>query len=112
MIIGARELEEKLRVFHKTYNLEYLFEKVIYCPQNRLDRMEAFNQGKPERYLYKNDDLAYQREYRLVSWIEMPEDHFIEIGKLESAKIFMASQLRYFIFCLRYKSTIKVKENN
>ena len=109
VIIGARELEEKLRVFHKTHNLEYLFDQVIYCPQNRIDRMEAFNRGKPERYLYKNDDLAYQREYRFVPCIEMPEDHFIRVGQLETARVFMSSQLKDFIFCLGYKTSPKTK---
>lgn len=104
VILGARELEMRIAECCNHFGCDYIFDKVEYCDQNRIDRMQAFNKSAKERFLYKNSDLAYQREYRLAVGIEMPEDHFIRIDKLSNAKIIKADGLKNLIFSISYAS--------
>ena len=77
---------------------------IEYCEQNRLDRMQAFNKSAKERFLYKNSDLSYQREFRLAIAHEIPEDHFINIGKLTNTKIFSTEEIKGIKFSIGYIS--------
>jgi len=108
-IIGARELEARIERCCAEIGTEYIFDKVIYCSQNTIQRMEAFNQGSKERFLYKNKSFEYQREFRLAIAIEMPEDHFIRLGKIESAKVFLSDEICNFGFSIEYKTVLKEK---
>ena len=104
VILGAREVEARITAFCNHLGCEYVFDKVEYCDQNRIDRMQAFNKSAKERFLYKNQDLKYQREYRLAVGIEIPEDHFIKVGKFKSAKVIKSNVLRNLIFSINYTS--------
>lgn len=55
-------------------------------------------------HLYKNSDLAYQREYRLAIGIEMPEDHFIRVGKFSSAQYIESDKLKDLYYNVNYKT--------
>lgn len=110
VILGARELEMRIAECCNHFGCDYIFDKVEYCDQNRIDRMQAFNKSAKERFLYKNSDLAYQREYRLAVGIEMPEDHFIRIDKLSNAKIIKADGLKNLIFSISYASHQKMNK--
>ena len=110
VIISGKELESKILNYCKTNEYDYIFDKVEYCNQNRNDRIEAFRTGSKERFLYKNSDLEYQREYRLVIAIEIPDDHFIRIGKLTSAACIESEKLKDLIFTVNYKSVLKSNE--
>lgn len=107
VIISGSELEEKIRNYCCMNGYDYLFDKVEYCNQNRIDRIESFRTGAKERFLYKNTDLAYQREYRLAIAIEIPEDNFIRVGKLTAAAYIEAEKLKDLIFSVNYKSVSK-----
>lgn len=61
VIISGKELESKILNYCKTNEYDYIFDKVEYCNQNRINRIEAFRTGSKERFLYKNSDLEYQR---------------------------------------------------
>lgn len=104
VIISGGELETKIQNYCGLNGYEYIFGKVEYCKQNRIDRIEAFNTGSKTRFLYKNEDLDYQREYRLAVGIEIPDDHFIRIGKISSTFIMKSEELKDLIFKLNYKS--------
>mgnify|MGYP004511124391 FL=1 len=104
VIISARELEAKIQNYCNYFGYDYIFDKVEYCSQNRIDRIQAFNQSTKERFLYKNNDLAYQREFRLAIGVEIPEDHFITIGKLETAKIIESNKLKDLLISINYIS--------
>jgi len=108
-IISARELEEKIKKYCNAVGAEYVFDKVIYCPQNTIQRIKSFNNGDKERFLYKNKAFEYQREYRLAIAIEIPNDHFIRLGKMDSAKVFATEEICNFGFSLKYK-TVKNEE--
>jgi len=84
-----------------------LFDKIEYCDQNRIDRIQAFNKSAKERFLYKNADLSYQREYRLAIADEMPQDHYVLIGKLNNTKILKAEELRQLKFSIEYLSHMR-----
>lgn len=104
VVICAREIENKIHSYCTTQNCDYVFDAIDYCPQNRIDRIQAFNNGSKERFLYKNEDLAYQREYRFALACEMPEDHFIRIGKLDKVAILETSALSNIKFTINYIS--------
>ena len=72
--------------------------------------MQAFNKCSKERFLYKNSDLEYQREYRLAFGMEMPEDHYINLDPIKSAKIISSKSLKNIIFVIDYKSYKKDEE--
>lgn len=107
VLIGARELEARIQHMCKINEVEYLFDPVSYVPHNSLNKIQSYQQGLKERFLYKDEDLAYQREYRFALAAEMPEDHFINIGKLEGAKTFDVGELRTMRFSIKYESHFK-----
>jgi hypothetical protein len=51
--------------------------------------------------------LAYQREYSLAVGMEMPEDYFIKIGELSTAKVIRADGLKNLMFSISYVSHSK-----
>lgn len=104
VIVDGKELERHINCYCQAKECDYIFDKVEYCEQNRLDRMKAFSNSAKERFLYKNKDLAYQREYRLVIAHEMPIDHFIRIGKLDNVKILSAEDIKGFKLTIGYIS--------
>lgn len=110
VIISAREIEAQVASYCKHFSCDYIFDRVEYCDQNRIDRMQAFNKCSKERFLYKNSDLEYQREYRLAFGMEMPEDHYINLDPIKSAKIISSKSLKNIIFVIDYKSYKKDEE--
>ena len=102
VVISAREIENKIQKYCLSQNCDYVFDAIDYCPQNRIDRIQAFNVSAKERFLYKNEDLAYQREYRLALACEMPKDQFIRIEELNEATILQTSMLRNMKFTIHY----------
>ena len=104
VVLSGKELENRISAYCNAYGYDYLFDKIEYCNQNRLDRIEAFNKCAKERFLYKNADLAYQREYRLAIGIEIPDDHFIRLGPFSSAKYIESEKLKDLYYVINYKS--------
>ena len=77
------------------------FRKIQYVASNYLKKAESYFNPTIDRYFYKDDDLKYQREYRLILACEMPEDHYIKIkpfctehGRAKEACYFDSSILR------------------
>ena len=104
VIVNGKELERYINCYCEKNECDYIFDRVEYCEQNRLDRMQAFSKSAKERFLYKNKDLAYQREYRLVIAHEIPTDHFVRIGKLDNTKILSTEDIKGFKFSIGYIS--------
>ena len=105
VLIGARDLELRVKYYFETEGKEaYVFEPIIYCVCNRLDRIRAFVDGSMNRFLYKDECFSFQREYRIATTKEVPDDHYIRIGILKSAKVFMTHELNEFIFAIEYES--------
>lgn len=110
VMLNGRELENHIQEYCRINGCDYVFDKIEYCEQNRIDRIQAFNKSAKERFLYKNKDLAYQREYRLAIAHEIPEDHFIDIGTMNNTKILKSEQLKGMIFSIEYVSRIISEE--
>lgn len=104
VMINGKELEQHISNYCNKCGCDFVFDKIEYCEQNRLDRMQAFNKSAKERFLYKNSDLSYQREFRLAIAHEIPEDHFINIGKLTNTKIFSTEEIKGIKFSIGYIS--------
>lgn len=104
VLLDAREVEERIEAFCNHFKCQYVFDKVEYCSQNSIDRIQAFNKRSKVRFLYKNSDLEYQREYRLAVGIEIPDDHFVRMGKFCNAKIFKSEVLKNTILSISYAS--------
>lgn len=107
VFISGRELDNRIHSFCNDNGYEYVFDKIEYCDPNRIDRIEVFKRGAKERFLYKNADLAYQREYRLAIGMEIPNDHYIRIGKLTTAKVIETKMLKDLYLVVNYKSSSK-----
>ena len=104
VVIDGNELDEKLSKYRKKYGFDIMFDSVKYCVNNSLDRMQAFNKGIKERFFYKDNDLSYQREFRLVVDREIPDDHYIKIGKVSNATILNSEKLKTIKFTFYYSS--------
>lgn len=100
VILRGRELEIKTNEFVNKNGCDHIFEKIEYCVSNSIDRINDFIDGTHRRFLYKNHDLDYQREYRMVFGMEMPKKNFIEIGKISSAQIVKSNKLKDIMFCI------------
>lgn len=104
VLIQTKELEERIAKYCEIAKVQYIFDEVIYCQQNRIDRINSFNNATIQRFIYKDEDLAYQHEYRLAIDMECPEDHYIRIGKLQNVVSLMAEDLYKIKIDIRYKT--------
>lgn len=88
--------------------IAYEFRKIEYCHQQTKERVEAFVNSSVNRFFYKDEDLAYQNEYRLIFGMSMPEDHKIRLGKFHNnvAKI-KCEDLSNFRMVIPYKLELK-----
>lgn len=94
VIIGAHELDERIKETYKNSGIEYVFEPVRYVTPCSFEKMKGYVKELKDRFLYKDSDLKYQKEYRLVLLTKMPDDHYIRVGKLENACIVESSRLK------------------
>lgn len=96
VIIDAKTLLDGINIYSKEHeNAPFMLCKVNYCESNSKAKAEAYAYGSLERFFFKDNDLSYQREYRLVLNIDMPNDHFIRIPPLhDKAIICKSSDLR------------------
>ncbi len=104
VLISGHRLIDALNKYHDDNGYQQIFGNVEYCKQNRLERINAFEIGSLDRFLFKDEDLAYQREYRLAIMQEIPEDHFIRVGKIEGTHIIESKELPNICFQINYKT--------
>lgn len=104
VVIQTKELDEHIAKYCEMAKVQYIFQEVTYCQQNRIDRINSFNNATIQRLIYKDEDLAYQHEYRLAIDMECPEDHYIRIGKLKNVVSLMAEDLYKIKIDIRYKT--------
>ena len=107
VMISARELERKIAQTCKNSDVDYIFEPVKYVVHNSIEKMIAYANCSNERFLYKDKDFSFQREYRLVVDGELPEDHYIFIDKLNHAKLMDSTKLESLRFSINYISSHK-----
>lgn len=92
VVVGEKFLRQRISEYAETHHVNYIFDAVHYCESNNIDRMLAFGAAKSNRFLYKNEDLKYQREYRLALDMDLPKDHFIRLGNISAAASYIDSR--------------------
>ncbi len=107
VIISSHELIKALNNYHKENGFQQVLGSVRYCKPNTPDRINAFDDGLIERFLYKNEEFSYQRECRLVVMRKIPDDHYICVNKLESSRIIDSKDLSKMSFQISFKFTEK-----
>ncbi len=83
VLVSGPGFRQKINNLINEGKVQAVFGKVKYCEPNTLQRMEAFNTFSAERFLYKDIDLAYQKEYRLAVGKEFVKDNYFNIGSLK-----------------------------
>ncbi len=84
VVMWENELAEKFK--NKFPEDNYYLAPCIYREPNA-EEIENFNKGDVRRFLFKNPDLKYQHEYRILYFDQMPEDHFLNLDKFEQAQV-------------------------
>ena len=102
VIVEAKALIEGLQQYCNDNSCQYILKKVTYCVSNFKEKAEAFANGSTDRFFFKDEDFAYQREYRLVLSREIPDDHFIKISSLKGkATVVKSEQLSNLCLCIK-----------
>ena len=65
-----------------------MFEPIKYVNSVDLSKALSHFNGKIDRFFYKDDDFAYQREYRLCIFDKMPKDHYFYVSQFNSDEAF------------------------
>lgn len=84
VLINGPGFRQKIYSLINEGKVQAIFGKVKYCEPNTLQRMEAYNTFSAERFLYKDIDLAYQKEYRLAVSREFVKGNYFNIGSLKN----------------------------
>ena len=105
VLIEAKALTEAIEKYCKENSCRYNLKNITYCASNYIDKAQAFAKGDIDRFFFKDEDYAYQREYRLIFDRNIPEDHYIRIGSLkEHAVILNSSELSKLHLVLHLKT--------
>ncbi len=108
VLINGIQFRNSIKKYACDNNLNYIFDKVQYCIQNTIQRMRAFENASIERFLYKNEDFEYQREYRLAIDMQIPHDNFIRIDSCEKfAKSLKSNELKNMYLSIGYELEVK-----
>lgn len=104
VIICAKELENKISERYAGLGVQYLFDQVKYVTNNYLEQIKSYQNSSLEHLMFKDEYFSYQREYRLAMGLEMPEDHYIRIAKLDKAKIYDSGRLSDLVLAFEAKA--------
>ena len=94
VMIWGNEFQDRLNKNEVVTNSQYVLDKVEYRELHDFERIKAYSKPDCSRFYFKDKDLEYQREYRLISNRELPQDHFIRIGRLDYARIIETKKLK------------------
>ncbi len=109
VLFGAQTFIENLHRYSDNNNVSFILKKITYCESNYIDKAKAFFNGTSERFFYKDNDLSFQREYRLIFDMPLPADHYINIEPLNTdttrpnARVLKSDQLKELCLCITYK---------
>lgn len=104
VLFEAGKLMQKLEDYSINNNIAYELKRITYCHPNTKQRLEAFANGSVERFYYKDEDLSYQKEYRLIFDMEIPKNNKIKIGLFENnVRKMHCSELSNYTIVINYK---------
>ena len=108
VLLSASSLLTRLKELNALVPIE--FKPVKYVESNSLEKATAHFNGTTDRFFYKDKDLDYQMEYRLVIFDKMPLDNkfhvtpFVDNGTASSeAKIMKSRDLKGIRLFINYK---------
>ena len=105
VLIDGKKFRQAIHKAANDKNLGMVFEKVIYCEPNTLQRIKAFEKGTEDRFLYKDILFEYQKEYRLAANLPSKQDNYYEIGDISDfAHIFTIEEFLNLEFWINYIS--------
>ncbi len=87
VILLGNSLMERLKELNKTVSLD--FRAVKYVVSNSYEKAKAHFDKSIDRFFFKDEDLSYQHEYRLVVFDTMPFDHKIRITPFKENEAFV-----------------------
>lgn len=107
-LIDGIQLRNVIEKFSYDNKVDYIFDKVQYCTHNTIERIQAFANVLNERFLYKNENFKYQREYRLAINMQIPNDNFIRIGScIKVVNCLKSSELKNIYLSIGYELSNK-----
>jgi hypothetical protein len=85
VLLNPTKFEESLGKKLLSDNVAWIYGKVIYCPPNSFERIQAFSEESPRRFLYKDEYFKYQKEFRLALDKEIDKFMILDVGSLADA---------------------------
>ncbi len=85
VVLNPKQFEENISNTLNNEGIGWIFGKVKYTGENSFERIEAFSNSTPERFLYKDLEFKHQREYRLVLDENIENNKTLSIGSLCNA---------------------------
>jgi hypothetical protein len=82
VILNPKQFEENISNTLNNEGIGWIFGKVKYTGKNSFERIEAFSNSTPKRFLYKDLEFQHQKEYRLVLDENIENNKIISIGNL------------------------------
>lgn len=102
VFITPEALIKRLHELNKKFAIR--FEPIKYVVENDIKKATAHFEGKIERFFYKDDDLKYQREYRLCIYDEMPDNHVFNVEPFfENEAVWFSSTFIKYARFIQYK---------
>lgn len=98
VLLNPRGFIDKVLDITVKNNIPVHFGNVKYRPSNDIDRAKDFVDFSPERFLYKDLDFEYQKEFRIAIYKEKVDDKFLKVGLLDGiAKRYRVEELADYI---------------
>lgn len=95
VLIEGEMLLEKIQRHSTNNGIAYVFKNINYCSSNFCNKITSYITPSIDRFFYKDKDLSYQREYRLIFNTTVSEDHYIDLGPFgDKAKIIKSTELQ------------------
>lgn len=85
VVLNPKQFEENISNTLNNEGIGWIFGKVKYTGENSFERIEAFSNSTPERFLYKDLEFQHQKEYRLVLDENIENNKTLSIGSLCNA---------------------------
>lgn len=82
VLLYPQHFEKAIHTTLQEQNLNGFFEPVRYCHPNLDEKHDAFYLGKGSRFLYKDTEFEYQKEYRFVLDAQITEGKYFNVGSL------------------------------
>lgn len=81
LLITVDAMAKRIKELDAKFNVN--FSQIKYVNPSDEEKALAYFQSKPERFFYKDEDLSYQREFRICIHTAMPHNHIFKVAPLK-----------------------------